>query len=163
MPSKVPCLSDSCSWGCPLSGSLSYSQMPSKVPCLSDSCSWECPLSYIQMPSKVPCLSDSCSWLCPLSGPHSYSQMPSKVPGHQDCHSLLRPTSSFLSTASLAQWLRCLPQERKIMGSNPACTGIFWGSSHTSDFKIGTSVATLPGACGCRISAGSVCPGVSIL
>ena len=26
-------------------------------------------------------------------------------------------------------------------GSNPACAGIFSGSSHTSDFKIGTPVA----------------------
>ena len=31
-------------------------------------------------------------------------------------------------------------------GSNPACTGIFPGSSHTSDLKIGTSVTILPGA-----------------
>ena len=36
--------------------------------------------------------------------------------------------------------------ERKIPGSNPTCAGIFSGSSHTSDFKIGTPVATLPGA-----------------
>ena len=36
--------------------------------------------------------------------------------------------------------------ERKIPDSNPACDGIFPGSSHTSDFKIGTQVATLPGA-----------------
>ena len=36
--------------------------------------------------------------------------------------------------------------ERKIPGSNSACGGIFPGSSHTSDFKIGTPVATLPGA-----------------
>ena len=41
------------------------------------------------------------------------------------------------------------PRERKIPGSNPACTGIFSGSSHTSDFKIGTPVATLaPGVIG---------------
>ena len=31
-------------------------------------------------------------------------------------------------------------------GSNPAGDGIFSGSSHTSDLKIGTPVATLPGA-----------------
>ena len=30
--------------------------------------------------------------------------------------------------------------------SYPACTGIFLGSSHTSDLNIGTPVATLPGA-----------------
>ena len=36
-------------------------------------------------------------------------------------------------------------------------------SSHTSDFKIGTPVATLPGAWRYRVSAGTVRPGVSIL
>ena len=39
----------------------------------------------------------------------------------------------------------------------------FSGLSNTSDLKIGTSVATLPGA-GCyRVSAGTGRPGVSIL
>ena len=33
------------------------------------------------------------------------------------------------------------PRERKIPGSNPTCAGIFSGSSHTSDLKIGTPVA----------------------
>ena len=32
-------------------------------------------------------------------------------------------------------WLRRLPQEQKIPGSNPAWAGIFPGSSHTSDLK----------------------------
>ena len=36
-------------------------------------------------------------------------------------------------------------QEQKVPGSNPACDGIFSGSSHTSGAKIGTPVATLPG------------------
>ena len=36
-------------------------------------------------------------------------------------------------------------------------------SSHTSDFKIGTPVATLPGAWCYRVSAGTGRPGVSIL
>ena len=39
----------------------------------------------------------------------------------------------------------------------------FSGSSHTSDFKIGTSVATLPGTWHYRVSAGTGWPGVSIL
>ena len=34
------------------------------------------------------------------------------------------------------------PRERKVPGSNSACVGIFSGSSHTSDLKIGTPVAT---------------------
>ena len=55
------------------------------------------------------------------------------------------------------------PQERKVPGSNPACTGIFFGSSHTSDLIIGTPVATLPGAWCYRVSAGTGWPGVSIL
>ena len=48
-------------------------------------------------------------------------------------------------------------------GSNPACAGIFSGSSHTSDLKIGTSVATLPDAWRYRVSTGTGRPGVSIL
>ena len=55
------------------------------------------------------------------------------------------------------------PRERKITASNPACPGIFSGSSHTSDSKIGTPVATLPGAWRYRVSAGTGRPGVSIL
>ena len=37
------------------------------------------------------------------------------------------------------------------------------GSSHISDLKMGTPVATLPGACHYRVSAGVGRPGVSIL
>ena len=59
--------------------------------------------------------------------------------------------------------VRCPPRERKVPGSNPACAGIFSGSSHTSDSKIGTPVATLPGARCYRVSAGTGRPGVSIL
>ena len=55
------------------------------------------------------------------------------------------------------------PRMRKIPGSNPACVGIFSGSSHTSDLKIGTPVAALPGAWRSRVSAGTGRPGVSIL
>ena len=47
--------------------------------------------------------------------------------------------------------VRCPPQERKIPGSNPACAGIFSGSSHS---KIGTPY---------RVSTGTGQPGVSIL
>ena len=39
----------------------------------------------------------------------------------------------------------------------------FSGSSHTSDVNTGTPVATLPGAWHIRVSAGTGCPGVSIL
>ena len=39
----------------------------------------------------------------------------------------------------------------------------FSGSSHTSDLKIGTPVATLPGAWHYRVSAGTGWPSVSIL
>ena len=40
---------------------------------------------------------------------------------------------------------------------------IFSGSSHTSDSKIGTPLAPLPGACRYRVSSGTGRPGVSIL
>ena len=62
---------------------------------------------------------------------------------------LLRPTTE--------------PKERKIPGSNPVCDGIFPGSSHTRDLKIGTQVATLPGTWRYRVSVGTGWPGVSIL
>ena len=39
----------------------------------------------------------------------------------------------------------------------------FSGASHTSDLKIGTPVATLPGAWHYRVSAGTGCPSISIL
>ena len=49
-------------------------------------------------------------------------------------------------------------------GSNPAYDGIFPGQViPCSNFKIGTQVATLPGACRYRVSAGTGRPGVSIL
>ena len=41
--------------------------------------------------------------------------------------------------------------------------GFFSWSNPTSDFKIGTPVATLPCAWCCRVSAGTGQPGVSIL
>ena len=63
----------------------------------------------------------------------------------------------------VGQVVRRPPRERKIPGSNPACAGIFSESSHTSDSKTGTPVATLPGAWRYRISAGTGWPGVSIL
>ena len=59
--------------------------------------------------------------------------------------------------------IRPVPKYPVTAGSNPACAGIFSGSSHTSDLKIGTSVATLPGAWRYRVSAGTGRPGVSIL
>ena len=52
---------------------------------------------------------------------------------------------------------------KKVPGSNPACAGIFSGSSHTSDLNIGTPLATLPGAWRYRVSTGTGRPGVSIL
>ena len=66
-------------------------------------------------------------------------------------------------TPSLAWWLRRPPRERKVPGSNPACDGIFSGPSHTSDLKISTPVATLPGAWRYGVSAGTGRPCVSIL
>ena len=73
---------------------------------------------------------------------------------------------SFLPTTNhrlVGLVVRRPPRERKIPGSNPAYDGIVPGSSHTSDFKIGTPVATLPGAWRYRVSTGTGRPGVSIL
>ena len=44
-----------------------------------------------------------------------------------------------------------------------ACAGIFPESSHTSDLKIVTPVATLPGVWRYRVSAGTGWPDVSIV
>ena len=68
-----------------------------------------------------------------------------------------------LDVCLLVACLRHPPRERKIPDSNPACDGICPGSSQTSDFKIGTPVATLPGAWRYRVSAETGGPGVSIL
>ena len=54
-------------------------------------------------------------------------------------------------------------RERKIPGSNSTCAEIFPGSSHTSDLKIGSPAATLPGARRYRVSTGTGRPSVSIL
>ena len=48
-------------------------------------------------------------------------------------------------------------------GFESVCAGIFSVTSDTSNLKIGTGVATLPGAWHCRVSAGTGRPGVSIL
>ena len=64
----------------------------------------------------------------------------------------------------MAKWLRRPPPQQKIWGSISACAvGDFSGSSHTSDFKNGTPVATLPGAWRYRVSTGTGRPGDSIL
>ena len=73
------------------------------------------------------------------------------------------PLASLLGDRLVGLVVRRPPRERKVPGSNPACDGIFSGSSHTSYLKIGTPVATLPGAWRYRVSTGTVRPGVSIL
>ena len=70
---------------------------------------------------------------------------------------------SFYFSGLVGLVVRRPPREWKILGSNPACAGIFSGSSHTSDSKIGTPVATLPGAWRYRVSTATGRPCVSIL
>ena len=79
------------------------------------------------------------------------------------CLSLLTSVSVSLSDRLVGLVVRRPPRKRKVRGSNPACAGIFPGSSHTSDLQIGTPVATLPGAWRYRVSTGTGRPGVSIL
>ena len=78
-------------------------------------------------------------------------------------HGFAQLFSSSLPDRLVGLVVRRPPRERKIPGSNPACGGIFSGSSHNSDFKIGTPVATLPGAWRYWVSTGTGRPGVSIL
>ena len=54
----------------------------------------------------------------------------------------------------------CPPREQKIPGLNPACAGIFPGSSQTTVLNIGTPADTLPGAWRYGVSAGTGRPGV---
>ena len=77
--------------------------------------------------------------------------------------SLSLSLSLSLSDRLVSLVVRRPPRERKVPGSNPASTGIFSGSSHTSDLNIGTPVATLPGAWHYRVSTGTGRPCVSIL
>ena len=55
------------------------------------------------------------------------------------------------------------PSGAEVQGFESRLRRDFSGSSHTSDLKTGTPVATLPGAWRCRVSAGTGRPGVSIL
>ena len=64
------------------------------------------------------------------------------------CVQVLRNNLSRSDDRLVGLVVRRPPRERKIPGSNPACAGIFSGSSHTSDSKIGTPVATLGSALG---------------
>ena len=112
------------------------------------------------------CLKSSQKIVCNMSQSHPaskhYSSLSPFCLSVSLCLSIsLFPLSPFLLPLL---WLRRLPQELKIPGSNPTCGRIFWGrSSHTSDLKIGTPVATLPGAWCYRVSAGTGWPSVSVL
>ena len=81
---------------------------------------------------------------------------------HRACFTKMPPLQSYKRWCLACPHSRP-PRERKVPGLNPACAGIFSGSSHTSDLKIGTPVATLPGAWRYRVSTGTGRPGVSIL
>ena len=62
-------------------------------------------------------------------------------------------------TASLAWWLRRPPREWQTRIRFPlAPWGFFSWSSHASDLRIGTPMATLPVAWRSRVSAGPVGP-----
>ena len=93
------------------------------------------------------------------------------------CVVLNTPVPDLLRLNDLwAVTLACLPQDRlvglvvKASASRAEDPGLksrlrrdFSGSGHTSDLKIGTPVATLPGTWRYRVRAGTGWPGVSIL
>ena len=127
-----------------------------------------CLLLLLPLLSSLPLLSflairisSSCPFTCVLfTDPKPFHGLVERRPPRlRD----IRGSLLSIPTASLAQWLRRPPQKRKIRGSNPACDGIFPRSSHTSDFKIGTSVTSLLGSWHYRVSAGTCRPGHSIL
>ena len=98
-------------------------------------------------------------WLCEaVSSPATLPGCPRHENGRQLCRCNVCIIDRLVGLV-----VRRQPRERKIPGSNPACDGIFSGSSHTSELKICTPVATLPGAWRYRVSAGTGRPGVSIL
>ena len=80
---------------------------------------------------------------------------------------LPRPTSSPLSSFSLSSLLfSCFSLQNRLAGLvvKVSASGAEDPElSHASDSKIGTPVATMPGAWHCRVSAGTGRPGVSIL
>ena len=51
-------------------------------------------------------------------------------------HSSEREISTALVDRLVGLVIRRLPRERKIPGSNPACDGIFSGSSYTNESKL---------------------------
>ena len=117
--------------------------------------------------SEITDLTNSCGLECNFPVPqfrpvHDRGSEQHRLDTYTAC-SRQTPCLSLPVTASFLKWLRRPPRERKIPGSNSACDGIFSGLSHTSDLKIGTPVATLPGAWRYRVSAGTGLPGVSIL
>ena len=116
----------------------------------------------------------ACTWvygdLPPLR--HFICCLDFKQPSHNKHHTSLIYYSTIwkyhvfhTKTVSLAQWLRHPSSSR---AADPRFDsglrrGNFSRSSHTSDLKIGTPVASLPGAWRYRVSAGTGWPGVSIL
>ena len=100
----------------------------------------------------------ACDTVCVLLGRNTSNSLSPLIYRLPLAHTLILHTHHLVGLV-----VRRPPQERKIPGSNPAWAGIFPGSSHTSDLKIGTPVATLPGAWRYRVSTGTGWPGVSIL
>ena len=115
-------------------------------------------------PSPVLCESNKlisdCCWKIGL---HSTASLVVVFGTCKDMHVYTWLLTSWCQYRLVGLVVRCPPRKPKIPGSNPTCTGMFSGSSHTSDSKIGTPVATLPGAWHYKVSTGTGRPGVSIL
>ena len=78
--------------------------------------------------------------------------------------SLLLSLSSFSTNGKTTSWAQTSASRAEDPGFDSRLhLGDFSRSSHTSDLKTGTPVATLPGAWHCRVSAWTGWPGVSML
>ena len=80
-------------------------------------------------------------------------------------HTVLHSWSGRESSHEEQGWdvLRCPPWEQRIQGLIPVFCGDFYRTCHSSDWKIGTPVAALPGGWHNRVSDGTGWTSVSVV
>ena len=145
---------------------------------LRASCSWQCCSRFMYNCPHMPHLRASCSWqccsrfmyncpTCPTSEHHAVGSAAVDscvIVPHVPASEHHAVGSAAVDSCIIVPHVppRWPSGKASASSSNPACAGIFSGSSHTSNLKIVTPVATLPGAWRYRVSAGIGRPGVSI-